>query len=136
MDPCLIHNKFQLTKKTDGIFLQSSLLKASILTPVLKVYIFSFQICHDSDILWWPTWHSLHGLSSVSWNCYFGCCLKHPSYGCSNIFLILKVTWWLKKKIIFYAETIILLTIDIWFYKMQMLVILPCSTQMFWLWSC
>lgn len=39
-DPCLIHNKFQLTKKTDGIFLQSSLLKASLLTPVLKVYIF------------------------------------------------------------------------------------------------
>ena len=39
MDPCLIHNKFQLTKKTDGIFLQSSLLKASLLTPVLKVYI-------------------------------------------------------------------------------------------------
>ena len=40
MDPCLIRNKFQLTKIINWIFLQSSLLKASLLTPVLKVYIF------------------------------------------------------------------------------------------------
>lgn len=58
-------------------------------------YFLIWYSCHQCEVSI-AHWHSLQGLSSVSWNWYFGRCLKHPGYDSSNVFFIFKITWWCK----------------------------------------